>query len=424
MKKKSCLWIWIICFCLIPGSISAQNVATLAKPLARLGVSTVNITPLTPVLMSGYSARKTPYTEIHDSLYASALFFTDGRSKVLLITADLIGYPHEFIDELKKAISVKIIIPVENIIITAVHNHGGPVTRTYETDVPESVIQYVAELKEKLIAISVNASKKVVPFKLGVGKGMCNMNMNRREKFEDGMVWLGKNPDGPCDHDVTVVKMEDMNNNLLAVLINWPCHATASGEENYRITADWPGAAARYVKKEAGKDLVVAVTAGASGDIDPIYGPGDSFRHIEGTGYLVGLEAWNVMNSIQTFPVYYLNTANTSITYPGKQRDKDNFPQTSHKKGPDVEVSLSGFRIGNLVFAGISGELMNEIGMEVKKMSPYSGTMIVTHCNGSSGYICTDKAYTEGGYEPRVSRLMPGIEKPLVGKFMELIDSL
>jgi neutral ceramidase len=424
MGKNSSIRIMIIMIFMIPGLIFGQSVAKTVKTPVKLGVSTINVTPLTPVLMSGYSSRTTPYTAIHDSLYASALFFTDGKMKILLITSDLIGYPSEFIDDLKKTMSGKIDIPVENIMITAVHNHGGPVTRTYETNVPESVNNYVNSLKEKLVSIAVTASKKAIPFRMGVGKGTCNMNMNRREHFEDGSVGLGKNPDGPCDHEVTVVKLEDMNNNLMAVLVNWPCHGTASGDNNYRITADWPGAAARYIKKQAGKNVVTAVTAGASADIDPIYGPGDSFRHIEGTGFLVGAEAWKVMSSIKTLPVYTLQSANSSITFPGKTRGKDNLPQTNFEKGSDVEIRLTGIRVGNMILAGISGELMNEIGMEVKKQSPYTWTMVVTHCNGSSGYICTDKAYSEGGYEPRTSRLMPGIEKPLILKFMDLISSL
>jgi hypothetical protein len=43
-----------------------------------------------------------------------------------------------------------------------------------------------------------------------------------------------------------------------------------------------------------------------------------------------------------------------------------------------------------------AGELMAEIGMEIKRQSPYSGTLMVTHCNGSSGYIWTDKSFKEG----------------------------
>ena len=130
------------------------------------------------------------------------------------------------------------------------------------------------------------------------------------------------------------------------------------------------------------------------------------------------------MQTVKTFPVNSIQMANSSLTFPGKKRGKNDFPQTTWESAPDVELRLTGIKIGNLVIAGVSGELMNEMGMAVKNLSPYAGTMIVTHCNGSSGYICTDKAFTEGGYEVKVTKLMPGIEKPLVMKFMEMINSL
>jgi hypothetical protein len=50
--------------------------------------------------------------------------------------------------------------------------------------------------------------------------------------------------------------------------------------------------------------------------------------------------------------------------------------------------------------------------------------MVMTHCNGASGYICTDISYEEGGYEPRVSRLMPGSELAFEDTMMDLIESL
>ena len=74
------------------------------------------------------------------------------------------------------------------------------------------------------------------------------------------------------------------------------------------------------------------------------------------------------------------------------------------------------------MLAGISGEVMNEIGLDIKKQSPYTSTIIVTHCNGSSGYICTDKAFSEGGYEVKVTRLMPGVEKPLTNQIIQMIQ--
>jgi hypothetical protein len=114
---------------------------------------------------------------------------------------------------------------------------------------------------------------------------------------------------------------------------------------------------------------------------------------------------------------------NSSLSFPGKKSWKDQYPQTSYPTGTDVQVRISALRLDGLVLCGISGELMTEMGMEIKKESPYTSTVVITHCNGSSGYICTDKSFTEGGYETKVSHLMPGIEKPLVQKCVDLIHS-
>lgn len=393
------------------------------KPLFKLGVSQINITPGEPVLMSGYSERKTPFTEILDSLYASALYFTGEKTQALLITADLIEFPADFVDDTKKMISAKIGIPSDNILIIAVHNHGGPALKAFDNIESEATNAYGMSVQEKLVQVSVVASKKAVPYRIGIGKGSCNMNMNRRALFAEGYIGLGRNPDGPCDHELDVVKFEDMSNNLIAVLINWPCHGTVSGKENYKITGDWPGAAARFIKKQIGKNVVVAVTAGASADICPIYGPASRYFEIDAMGYHVANEACKTLAQISAIPVKSLQTSYSKISFPGKKTSESYYPATSYEKGPDTELRLSGLKIGDLMLEGISGELMTEIGMEVKKQSPYTNTIIVTHCNGASGYICTDKSYPEGGYEVRVSTLMPGVEKPLIQKFIEQIHS-
>jgi hypothetical protein len=392
-------------------------------PTVTLGAAQTDITPAKPVLMSGYEARKTPFTGVHDPLFASALYFSGGGTTVLLITADVIGFRADFVDDVKAKISSRTGIPPGNIMLTAVHNHGGPAIKADEDKVPSPNEEYVKVLKGKLVDLSVEASNKSFPFRMGIGKGTCSLNINRRAVFADGGVWLGRNPDGPCDHEVGVVKFEDMSGATLAVLLNWPCHGTTSGWDNYQITGDWPGSAARTLKKRLGKNLVIAITAGASGDINPIYGPGKDFDEIEAVGFHVGSEAWKTLAQIKTYPVHSLQVASASMTFPGKKACPDRYPRASYETGSDVEVRLTALKIGDLVLCGVSGELMTEIGLEVKKQSPFSGTFVVTHCNGSSGYICTDKAFPEGGYEVQVTRLMPGAQAPLTEKMLELLRS-
>ena len=66
---------------------------------------------------------------------------------------------------------------------------------------------------------------------------------------------------------------------------------------------------------------------------------------------------------------------------------------------------------------------MNEIGLKLKKQSPYKFTFMLTHCNGSSGYLVTDDSYEEGGYEVVSSRIMSGAENGIIENLLDMIYS-
>ena len=309
------------------------------------------------------------------------------------------------------------------ILLSANHNHGGPMNKTYGDEVDPEVEKYVSELQQNIIKAVVEAEGKLQPAMIGMGVGTCTMNINRRARQADGSIWLGRNPDGPCDHDVTVVRIDDLNRNPIALFVNWPCHGTVSGQENYQITGDWMGAAARHVEKAFGDHVVVPITAGASADINPIYGPNDNFGDIAAIGMLVGEEVERVAHTIETFPNGAIESAKMTVKANGKKSLESRFPNQKLESSDNVAINLSTLKIGTIVFAGVSGELMTEIGMRIKAESPLKNTVIITHCNGSSGYLCTNLAYPEGGYEVMVSRTMPGTEYLISENLKKMIYS-
>jgi hypothetical protein len=65
----------------------------------------------------------------------------------------------------------------------------------------------------------------------------------------------------------------------------------------------------------------------------------------------------------------------------------------------EAEVSIRGFRLGDLGLVALPGELFVELGLSIKKSSPFGYTMIAGCSTGELGYIPTDEAYDEGGYE-------------------------
>jgi neutral ceramidase len=389
----------------------------------QAGAARVNITPADPVPMSGYAGRPDASTGVRDSLYVTALILKTERQQLCLITADLIGFSHDFWNDFSSEVQKATGIPRESVVLVATHNHGGPVTRAYGEKAPEALVLYLDGLKKDMLEVAVTAYNRTEPARLGFGTGLNRMNINRRCRHPEGGVWLGKNPEGVCDHTLGVIRIDRMDGQPFALMVNWPCHATANGQENTRITGDWPGAAARYLRDHYGSGLEVLVTAGASGDIDPIYGPGTNFNQIDEIGLLVAEEVMRVAGAIETTAPHDLRIAQRMIMLPGKKPGTSRSPNQELHPDAEIPLRLVLARIGTVSLAGISGEVMTEIGLDVKRMLGPQ-TLVLTHCNGNSGYLCTDRSYEEGGYEPMASRSMPGTEARIVENIRQMAEQL
>ena len=426
LTRPAAVLLLVVAMCFLnAGQIFTGKPDTGNKTISA-GVAKVNITPRVPVVMAGYGSRTEPFKGINDELYAAATVFNDGINKAAIITAEVISFSHQCWEELTSRIEQETGIRREFIILAPVHTHGAPSTRIHGDNVDKDLLEYNMALRDKLVAVTVEAVNNLQPSRIGMGSGICRMSMNRRALNANGGIRLGKNPYGACDQEVAVVRIDDQEGNPVSIFVNWPTHATVMGGGNYMVTGDWPGAARRYVEGEFSFPLIATITAGASGDIDPIYRVKPDFRwgEMEEIGIILGREVIRVAGEITTWPAGPINANQRLISLPGKEPSRSNQPEEVYKPGPDVDVTLSVLKVGNIVFAGISGEVFTEIGMRVKELSPYKNTIVITHCNGASGYLITDHAFSEGGYEVSVTRAMPGGEKIIVDQLTEMINSL
>ncbi len=377
----------------------------------QAGMSRINITPEVPIRMSGYGGRDEPYSSVHDSIYATAIVLKQGSQQMALLGADVVGFSHMFVDQVQAMIERQCGIPGGQTLIIAAHNHGGPVTSVYNDDPTATELDYFKVLKARLVTAVAQAQESMQPASIGAGKGHCRMNINRRARHAEGGIWLGRNPSGPCDTEVGMIRIDNLKGQPIGAFLNWPCHATVTGPRNTALSGDWPGAVAEVFQQQT-KSLVL-VTAGASADINPIYGPNSKFNDVQAIGLILGEEAGKVFAKIKTQVPTQLTMDQINVAAVGKKRSASRMPNVSLVSGEDQIIRMAAFKIGSIAILGISGEVMTEIGMDIKAMSPYKNTFVVTHCNGSNGYLCTDIAYQEGGYEPMVSKTMPGTAEKL-----------
>jgi hypothetical protein len=110
-----------------------------------------------------------------------------------------------------------------------------------------------------------------------------------------------------------------------------------------------------------------------------------------------------------------------TVTLPGKARERAG--EVSGQVEP-VPLTITVARLGDVAFVGLSAEVFNEIGRAIKKASPFQHTVIITHCNGGSGYPPNRLAYEGGGYEVQSSRFAPGAAEQVTEEAVRMLREL
>ena len=64
-----------------------------------------------------------------------------------------------------------------------------------------------------------------------------------------------------------------------------------------------------------------------------------------------------------------------------------------------VQAPVQALRIGDMAIATLPGEAFTELGLAIRKQSPFALTMMIELANGYYGYIPTAEGHRQGGYE-------------------------
>ena len=88
-----------------------------------------------------------------------------------------------------------------------------------------------------------------------------------------------------------------------------------------------------------------------------------------------------------------------------------------------VEVQAIAFSDEAAIVA-LPGEIFVELGLALKKQSPFKHTMIAELANGSIGYIPDNRAYPQGNYEVVSARCAQGSGELLVEAALKLLKEL
>lgn len=130
--------------------------------MIRAGAAIVDITPPPGLSMSGFAARTLPAKGAHDALTARAVVVGD----TAVVVADVIG-----IDAAMSAcIRERCVLPAENVVVAALHNHGGPVSMAGRLSIAADPT-YLERLEDACVAAIDKAAAARRPATITVGQG-------------------------------------------------------------------------------------------------------------------------------------------------------------------------------------------------------------------------------------------------------------
>lgn len=383
----------------------------------------VDITPDTPQWLQGYGPRKS--TGIHDRIYHRIVAMDDGTTQFFLVSTDICTLLPSFYDDFCKQLKRDTGISTEQIWWSTTHTHSAPhigpqdLGRLFAGTLGDRFsikhdITYWDWVKKVLIKGIKQARAQLEPARLGIGTGTAHANINRRGTNAQGKSVLGQDPDGPVDRQIGLIRLQRTDGSLIALVANYAIHGTVLGNRNTLISGDVPGIIAEYVERKVGAPMLLI--NGAEGNVAPLYSVRADFAssHMAEFNALLGDKILAANDSIShTTAKVTLSLGKTVIETPRRKGLgwPDALADYAHLSTDGtilVRIPVRCLVINqDTVIWAAPLELFSEIAMNIRKASPFPNTFYFGLTNGSLLYLPTKQAFSEGGYEPRVSPFTP-----------------
>ena len=438
----------LVAFAALAPNASAEN-----APVLRAGAAAVDISPQQfPVNMPGGFAANMA-EKSNDPLHARALVLDDGTLTLAMVVVDNLGVSRETTDEAKFLASRRCGIPPERMLVSSTHTHSAPSANV--RDGAAASVAYRKIVVDGIADAIVRAHENLRPAALGTATHpLPDEVFNRRWFLKPGemtpnpfggidLVRMnpGTNPNvlshaaGPTDPDVTVISVNDVKTRKpLALYANYSLHYVG-GTPKAMVSSDYFGEFARLMPSRVGtpEGFVAMLSNGASGDINNIpfivgRAPRETFEQIRIVAGKTADAAWSARNKITTHRTdLRLGMTQREITLklrrPTEEQierakkivamtddaEKAKLPRLADsyaertlalaKAGETLKVPLQAIRIGDFAVCAIPFETFVEIGLDLKRRSPFPRTMVVGIANGYNGYLPTPEQHKLGGYE-------------------------
>jgi hypothetical protein len=454
------------------------------------GTGRRGINPPPNIAHGGWGAQKHEQAAgIDMDLWTTALALCDQATTALILDVDIQILTNDRADQLRSAVREATGLPMQSIRASATHTHSGPVPyRSWIEKGYELVGPWFDDLARWCAEAARDAIANLQPVELRAGRGECLINANRRCVTNSGERFLGVNPDGPCDHEALVLRLDTLSGQPVATLVNYACHGTIMGPANRLITPDFPGPMRRVVEEAIGGRCLFL--QGSSGNQGPVQGfqadtkvyrrlgavlgheaakvaiglvsipSGNKFREVIPSGAPLGAYdpefaarpalPLRVLDKVVSVPLREglpertkateeLERWKSRLRAAREHNDEAGITEAIYMaRRADIQLRMAddfggktsaGVRtqfitFGEVALVGCNIEPFCETGLEIKRRSPFPFTALSGYTNGRMAYMATAQEWVKGGYEVENSPFGQNAAEVLTQEILKALEQL
>ncbi len=435
--------------------------------LLTAGAAIIDITPQKALFLHGYPHVERISEGVHDPLYASALILDNGEVQVGFCAVEVLYISAEIADRVREKVSKATGIKKDHLMISASHTHSGPVTVSdvfYDPVVPPADPQYIDYLVEKLVMVYIAAFQDKRECKIAVTTANASgVGGNRRSKTD------------AVDAEVPIIVLKDkLSNEIYALSTVYCMHPTVLHEDSKLYSADFPGYTREYIKENLGNDVILLYHTGPAGNQSPRHFiTSNSFEEARRLGFMLGEKIYSSVSQLNENDFkdrVRLSVKQSRVMLPEKAfmnideaekkvvYVKSKLERMRREKAPSSEIrtvecdwfgaeenkqlarmaaegklkdiyarvlpaEISVVAIDDTRFVFMPGELFVEYSLKIKEKFPNTFTAALS--NGVLvGYIVTEEAEKEGGYEASNSIFPAKAGEILLKETFALLETL
>ena len=428
----------------------------------------MDVTPPFGNDLSGYYYRRFA-DGVLDSLYLNAVAVSNGEETVILMAIDYIGIKLDHNMKIRALISEKTGVPVDRILIAALHQHTSPcLADPSKKDTALRDTAYIDVLYRKFA----DTAQMAIDDMREATVGTASQEVAERIAFvrryftkEKGVV---TNPStrltlikrcAEPDNTMRLVRFKREGAKDIAI-VNFSTHPDVIGGTKW--SADWPGFTRTFVEKD-NDDVSCIFFTGCQGDSNHVdhFKPKEErikdkngYVHSQYMGRTVAdavKAAWDRVEWQSGDTVFgeqrvIYNLTNTegldkydeckawceeyaSGNMPEEKKNMEDMAY-SHRVVDLINqpifrpVMLSMVGFGNVAFVGFGGEAFTSYGQMARNLLPEKFVVCSVCTNGYDGYFPTAEAFEQGGYEAVSSFFTPTLEEEILGALTDMSQKI